>query len=87
MQTEEQVVRVNARTILGDDERTLDVPGATLTGEVATAAADAFMLPDNVPWALRDERGWFLDDAAAIGTHAEPGQALNATLTPKAHLG
>jgi hypothetical protein len=43
-------------------------------------------LPENVPWALRDEQtSAYLDDARPIGEQLHPGARV--TVTPKTHLG
>ena len=82
-----QTVRVHARTILGDAERSLQIAPRTPTGEVALSFANAFQLPVNVPWGLRDDAaGMFLDDSTAIGTYVTDGE-LKTVVTPKAHLG
>ena len=53
---------------------------------VAHALAAKMLLPQNTPWALRDEdTSVYLDDETAIGEQVSPGARL--TVTPKAHLG
>ncbi|HOK77360.1 MAG TPA: hypothetical protein PLW35_06510 [Verrucomicrobiota bacterium] len=58
-----------------------DVPA----GDVAQTLAARMELPTNVPWALRNDQGMFLDDTQEIGAQIE--QDARLTLTPKAHLG
>jgi len=52
---------------------------------VAQTLAARMELPTNVPWALRNDQGMFLDDTQEIGAQIE--QDARLTLTPKAHLG
>ena len=55
-------------------------------GLLAQAIAARMELPQNVPWALRDDAtGMFLEDARPIGDQVE--SASKVTVTPKAHLG
>jgi hypothetical protein len=43
-------------------------------------------LPDNVPWALRDDStGSYLDPEEEIGKQISPGSTV--AVTPKTHLG
>lgn len=63
-----------------------DVQRRLPAGAVARALASRMALPDNVPWALRDEAtSAYLDDDRPIGDQIEPEARL--TLTPKTHLG
>ena len=63
-----------------------DVQRGTPAGAVAQALAARMDLPQNVPWALRDDRtGKYLEDQRAIGDQIETASRL--TLHPKAHLG
>jgi hypothetical protein len=63
-----------------------DVQRRLPAGAVARALASRMALPDNVPWALRDEAtSAYLDDDRPIGDQIEPEAHL--TLTPKTHLG
>jgi len=53
---------------------------------VARALAARMALPQNVPWALRDDStSAFLDDRTPIGDQLEPGAQV--TVVPKTHLG
>jgi hypothetical protein len=66
--------------IANDVQRTLPA------GMVAKALAARMSLPQNVPWALRNEStSAFLDDDKPIGDQLAPGAKV--TLTPKTHLG
>ena len=63
-----------------------DVDESSPAGTVAAALASQMQLPENVPWALRDDSSSvYLDDAVPIGEQLEPGAQV--TITPKAHLG
>jgi len=63
-----------------------DVQRTLSAGDVARSLAAVMLLPDNVPWSLRDEgSSAFLDDDRPIGEQVEPGAKV--TITPKAHLG
>ena len=63
-----------------------DVQGTALAGAVAKALAASMRLPENVPWALRDEStSAFLDDEKPIGEKLGPNAKV--TVTPKTHLG
>lgn len=63
-----------------------DVQRRLPAGAVARAVASRMALPDNVPWALRDEAtSAFLDDETPIGEQIGPDARL--TVTPKTHLG
>ncbi len=54
-------------------------------GAVARTLAQRMELPANVPWALRDDRGAFLDEDREIGEQLAADARV--TLTPKTHLG
>jgi hypothetical protein len=54
-------------------------------GAVAQTLAEQMEMPSDVPWALRDDRGAFLDDDRQIGDQVESDARV--TLTPKTHLG
>ena len=63
-----------------------DVQCSLPAGVVAESLAAEMRLPENVPWALRDERtSAFLDGTKPIGDQIEPGAKV--TVTPRAHLG
>jgi len=62
-----------------------DLDGDLPAGEVAQTLAARMELPTNVPWALRNDEGSFLDETQEIGAQVEEDARL--TLTPKAHLG
>ena len=68
------------RVVASDVQRNLPA------GAVARALAVRMSLPENVPWALRDETtSAFLDDDKPIGEQIELGAKV--TVTPKTHLG
>jgi len=55
-------------------------------GVLAAAIAARMSLPDNVPWALRDDAtSVFLDDQRAVGDQIRP--EARVTVTPRTHLG
>ena len=60
---------------------------AELSAEaVARAVAELMAMPQDTPWALReDETASFLDGDRPIGEQLRPGARV--TLTPKSHLG
>ena len=63
-----------------------DVQASARTGAVARALAARMRLPENVPWALRDDAtSAFLDDDRPIGEQLGPNAKV--TVTPKTHLG
>ena len=63
-----------------------DVQATALAGAVAKAVAASMRLPENVPWALRDDStSAFLDDEKPIGEQLTPNARV--TVTPKTHLG
>lgn len=63
-----------------------DVQTNLPAGAVARSLAASMALPENVPWALRDEAtSAFLDDDRPIGEQIGPNAKL--TVTPKTHLG
>ncbi len=63
-----------------------DVQRSLPAGAVARALATRMMLPQSVPWGLRDESSsLLLDDSGPIGDQIAPNARL--TVTPKAHLG
>src|SRR5436189_4793638 len=63
-----------------------DVQRSLPAGAVAKALAARMALPENVPWALRDEQtSAYLDDNKPIGEQLQLGAKV--TVTPKTHLG
>jgi hypothetical protein len=62
-----------------------DVQKILPAGTVARALAARMSLPENVPWALRDQNAAFLVDDLPIGDQISPGAKL--TVTAKTHLG
>ena len=63
-----------------------DVQRILPAGAVARSLAAWMKLPDNVPWALRNEStSAFLDEERPIGEQIRPGAKV--TVTPKTHLG
>jgi hypothetical protein len=63
-----------------------DVQPSLPARALAEALAAKMSLPQNTPWALRDDTtSEYLDDEKPIGEQVSPGARL--TVTPKAHLG
>jgi hypothetical protein len=77
--------RLQATDVTGSLDIELDLQPDVPAGAVAQALAQQMELPTDVPWALRDERGAFLDDARQIGEQVTADARV--TLTPKSHLG
>jgi len=65
-----------------------DVQRALPAGAVAQSLASMMNLPQNVPWALRDDStGAFLEDAVPIGQQIGQEAEAKLTVTPRTHLG
>jgi hypothetical protein len=63
-----------------------DIQGAIPVSTMAATVATMLHLPENVPYALRDDfSSQYLDDAMPIGDAIKSGARL--TITPKTHLG
>ena len=78
--------RFRATDITGSLEMDVaDLQPSVPAGAVAQTLAQRMELPSDVPWALRDDRGAFLDDERQIGEQLEANAKV--TLTPKTHLG
>jgi hypothetical protein len=77
--------RFRAGVVTDTLEMDVDVPSDALTATVAQTLAQRMDLPTSVPWALRNDRGAFLDDERQIGEQIEADAKV--TLTPKTHLG
>ncbi len=58
---------------------------STPAGAAAQALAVEMALPQDVAWALRDDKGALLQEDIALGEQVENGAAVG--LMPKAHLG
>lgn len=77
--------RLRATDVTGTLEIEADLQPDVPAGAVAQTLAQRMELPTDVPWALRDDRGTFLDDERQIGQQIEADAKV--TLTPKTHLG
>ena len=77
--------RLRATDVTGTLEIEADLQASVPAGAVAQALAQRMELPTDVPWALRDDRGAFLDDEREIGEQIKADAKV--TLTPKTHLG
>ena len=79
---------LNSAIANAEDTQNVDVEfdGGPTAGAVTDSIAARMALPDDVAWALRDDRGGaYLDDGAPIGGQIDPGARV--TITPRAHLG
>jgi hypothetical protein len=80
------LLRLHASNVTGTRSLPVDVPAGRPAEEVARSIASLMALPDNVPWALRDDgSAAYLVDADPIGTQVGP--ATHVTVVPKTHLG
>ena len=77
--------RLRAIDVTGTLEMEADLQPTVPAGAAARTLAQRMELPTDVPWALRDDRGAFLDDERQLGEQLETGARV--TLTPKTHLG
>jgi hypothetical protein len=78
-------VSLTADTITGTRQLRLEVGGDMSAGAVARSIAERMALPDDVAWALRDERAAFLVEDRPIGEQL--GREARVTITPRTHLG
>ena len=83
------VVCFEAADVTGTHRVTVDDVQRTLpAGAVAKALASRMSLPENVPWALRDNASSaYLDAEKPIGDQIGTGPDVKLTVTPKTHLG
>jgi hypothetical protein len=77
-------MRLRATDVTGSLEVEAEVPPTVSAGEVTEALVQRLELPPG-PWALRTDRGAFLDDRRQIGEQVAADARV--TLTPKTHLG
>ena len=77
--------RLRVTDVTGTLDFEADVQPDTPAGAVAQTLAEQVELPSDVPWALRDDRGSFLDDERQVGEQVAADARV--TLTPKTHLG
>ena len=77
--------RFRATDVTGSLEMEAALQPSVPAGAAALALAQRMQLPTDVPWALRDDRGAFLDDERQIAEQIE--ENARVTLTPKTHLG
>jgi|KBSSwiStaDraftv2_1062776.scaffolds.fasta_scaffold2333553_2 hypothetical protein len=78
-------LRIRATDVTGSLELEAELQPDVPAGAVARMLAQRMELPNDVPWALRDDRGAFLDDERQLGEQLEADARV--TLTPKTHLG
>jgi hypothetical protein len=75
-----------ARNVTATKTVPVDVATTLPAEEVARAVAELMAMPQDTPWALReDDTASFLDGDRPIGEQLRPGARV--TLTPKSHLG
>ena len=74
-----------ASNVTGTRELPLEVRRDLSAGDAARSIAQLMSLPDDVAWALRADRGQFLDERGTVGEQLEPG--AHVTITPRTHLG
>ena len=77
--------RLRATDVTGSLELEAELQASVPAGAVARWLAQRLELPTDVPWALRDDRGAFLDDERQIGEQLEADARV--TIVPKTHLG
>jgi hypothetical protein len=77
--------RLRATDVTGSLEIEAELQATVPAGAVARTLAQRMDLPTDVPWALRDDRGAFLDEDRQIGEQI--GADETVTLTPVTHLG
>ena len=80
-----KAIRLRATDVTGSLEIETDLEPSMAAGTVARTLAQQMELPSDVPWALRNDRGAFLDDERQIGEQLDA--EARVTLTPKTHLG
>jgi hypothetical protein len=78
-------VTFEAETVTGTESVTATYQRDLPAGAVARSLASEMSLPTDVPWALRDPRGAYLDESRPLGEQVRPGERV--TVTPKSHLG
>ncbi len=81
----EDLLALRASNVTGTRELPLDVRRDLSVGDVTSSLVGLMSLPDDVAWALRADRGEFLDESSPIGDALQPG--AHVTLTPRTHLG
>ncbi len=81
-------VRLRATDVTEMLEIEAELPRNVPAAAVAQTLAQRLELPADVPWALRDERGTFLEDEREIGEQLPAAETeARVTLTPRTHLG
>lgn len=81
-----QAFRFLARNVTATKTLPIEVEPGLAAEAVARAVAELMAMPQDTPWALReDDTAAFLDGDRPIGEQLRPGARV--TLTPKAHLG
>ncbi len=81
----EDILSFRASNVTGTRELPLDVRRDLSVGDVTSSLVEMMLLPDDVTWALRADRGEFLEESRSIGEVLDPD--AHVTLTPRTHLG
>ena len=80
------VLAFRAANVTSSQQIPVEVSRSSSVSAVTSSIVDRMSLPDDVPWALRDDgSSAYLDDDRPIGDQLEPGARV--TITPRAHLG
>lgn len=78
-------IRFFAQGVTGHERVEVSFQRSTPAEAVASSLAEMLGMPNDVPWAIRnDESSAYLDERP-IGDQIEPGARI--TVTPKTHLG
>ncbi len=79
-------ISLEASDVTGMRTLPVEVQRELSADAVARSIANLMALPQNVPWALRENSSSaYLDGGTAIGDQVAPGAKV--TVTPKTHLG
>jgi hypothetical protein len=79
-----ELLAFRANTMTGAQDLPLEVRRDLSVGDVTSSLVELLELPDGA-WALRSDRGEFLDERIRIGDMIQPGETV--TVTPRGHLG
>ena len=79
-----EILAFRANTVTGAKNLPLSVRRDISVADVTSSLVELLELPDG-SWALRSDRGAFLDERDRIGDLVEPGETV--TVTPRGHLG
>ena len=79
-----EILAFRANTVTGAQDLPLQVRPDVSVADVTSSLVEMLELPDGA-WALRSDRGEFLDERNRIGDLVAPGEVV--TVTPRGHLG